>query len=426
MSNDELREAALSAHRAKKGKVEVVGKVQIREEKDLSLYYTPGVAFPCLEINRDKSLSYEYTSRGNTVAIITDGTRILGLGNIGPEAGMPVMEGKAVLLKKFGGVDAIPLAIGEHDEDRIVALIKALEPSFGAINLEDLETPKAINVLRKLESTLSIPIFHDDSYGTGIITYAGLKNALKVVGKKIGDVKIVVNGVGSAGIGIVRVLIAAGAKNIIMCDTAGSLYKGRAEDMNQLKTEVAEITNAGMFKGGLGEAVKGADVLIGVSRKGAFTREHIGSMAERPIVFALANPDPEIEYDDARAAGAAVMATGKSGVKNQVNNMLAFPGFFRGLLDSRAPKIVPEMLVDAADAIANSVGRLELNAEYIVPDFNNQKAATKTTAKVAEAVVRAAVDAGVAGAKIDPKESSDNFRRMVKRYSRIEKLIGKL
>ncbi|MDE1811223.1 MAG: NADP-dependent malic enzyme, partial [Candidatus Micrarchaeota archaeon] len=337
-NGDKLKAEAIEAHRRKRGKIEIIGKVAVGGTRDLAMYYTPGVAYACLEINKNKELSYEYTNRANSIAIVTDGTRILGLGNIGPEAGMPVMEGKSLLLKKYGGVDATPIAVGSTDEQEIIKFIKMLAPTYGAINLEDLETPKAIKVLRALEADLPIPIFHDDSYGTAIVTYAGLKNALKLVGKRIGSIKIVINGAGSAGYGISKLLHFAGARNIITCDREGSIYKGRGSHMNVVKEEIAEYTNKDSVKGSLVEVVRGADVLIGVSSRGEFTAEMIKSMSGKPIVFALANPDPEIDYDVARGAGAEIVATGRSGIPNQVNNMLAFPGVFRGLLDTRSSK----------------------------------------------------------------------------------------
>jgi len=421
-----LKNDSIEAHKKRKGKVETIGKVAVEDSRDLSMYYTPGVAYVCLEINRDKELSYEYTNRANSIAIVTDGTRILGLGNIGPEAGMPVMEGKALLLKKFGGVDATPIAVASTDEQEIIKFIRMIAPTYGAINLEDLETPKAINVLKALEADLPIPIFHDDSYGTGIVAYAGVKNALKLVGKKLGHVKIVINGAGSAGYGISKLLYFAGARHIITCDREGAIYKGRGSHMNTVKEEIADYTNKDMLKGSLAELAKGADVLIGVSSKGEFTSEIIKSMAEKPIVFALANPDPEINYDDARSAGAEIVATGVSGVPNQVNNMVAFPGVFRGLLDTRSSRMSMEMMVVAGDAIAKTVKKSQLSRDYIVPDFNDKKMAIKATANVAEAVADAAVKTGVARVQIDPAEVKANFLAMVKRYNKIEKYVSRL
>ncbi|MDE1869090.1 MAG: NADP-dependent malic enzyme [Candidatus Micrarchaeota archaeon] len=426
MNGDDLRDETLKAHSARKGKIQVVGKVAINEANDLAMYYTPGVAYPCLEIKNNKDLSYEYTSRGNMVAIITDGTRILGLGNIGPEAGMPVMEGKSVLLKKFGGVDAVPLALDITQEDWIVGVVKALAPSFGAINLEDIETPKAVNILKRLEKELTIPVFHDDSYGTAIITVAALKNALKLVGKKLKSVRIVVNGAGSAGFGITELLLNSGATDVICCDTTGIIYKGRTERMNNIKEELASMTNKSGMIGSLSDAMKGADVLISVASNGTITKEQVSSMAEMSIVLALSNPDPEIGYEDAKAAGAAVVGTGQSGIPNQVNNMLAFPGVFRGLLDVRARRMNVDMMIAAVDAIAKTVGRKQLTADYIVPDFNDNKMALKTTASVAEAVAAAAMKTGVARVQKKPGEIKRDYIASVKRYNRLEKLISKL
>ena len=427
MSSEEtLKNDALEAHRAKKGKIEVIGKVAVKETRDLALYYTPGVAYPCLAIKDDKNLSYEYTSRANTVVILTNGGRVLGLGNIGPEASMPVMEGKALLLKKFGCIDATPLAVTANSEDELVAIAKAIAPSFGAMNLEDIEAPEAINVLRRLDGFIDIPVFHDDSYGTGVVVYAALKNALKLVGKRLRDVRVVMNGTGSAGTGIVEMLLAAGVRNLIMCDRSGTLYKGRTEGMNPIKVSMAERTNAGMLKGTLADAVKGADVLIGASTKGAFSRELIASMAEKPIVFALANPYPEIEYKEAKEAGAAIVATGRSDMPNQVNNMLAFPGILRGLLDVRASKVDTSMLIAAGDAVAAAVKKSQLNSEYLVPGFSDSRMAVKTTANVAFAVAKTAISAGLARITIDPQTVKDNYIKSVKRYRKIEKLIERI
>lgn len=426
MNEDNLKNETLKAHSSRKGKIQVVGKVAINETRDLEMYYTPGVAYPCLEIKNDKSLSYEYTSRGNMVAIVTDGTRILGLGNIGPEAGMPVMEGKAVLLKKFGGVDAVPLALDITQEDWIVGVVKAIAPSFGAINLEDIETPKAVNILKKLEKDLTIPVFHDDSYGTAIITVAALKNALKLVGKKLKSVRIVVNGAGSAGFGITELLLKSGATDVICCDTTGIIYNGRKERMNNLKEQLAEMTNSSGMTGTLSDAIRGSDVLISVASNGKITKEQVSSMNAKSIVFALSNPDPEIGYEEARAAGAAVVGTGQSGVPNQVNNMLAFPGVFRGLLDVRASKMNIEMMIAASDAIAKTVKKGKLNADYIVPDFNDNGMALKTTANVAEAVAEAAIMTGVARVQKNPNQIKKDYLASVRRYNRLEKLISKL
>ena len=413
-------------HRRRGGKIEIVGKLPIGTGRELAMAYTPGVAHVCLDINRDRSLSFEYTNRSNSVAIVTDGTRILGLGNIGPEAGMPVMEGKSMLFKKYGGVDATPICVGSTDEQEIIRFVKMLEPSYGAINLEDLETPKAIRVLRALEKELDIPIFHDDSDGTAIVTYAGLKNALRLVGKRMSGIRIVINGAGSAGYGIARLLHAAGARDIICCDREGAIYKGRGSRMNFIKDELAEFTNSGMAKGALADVARGCDVLIGVSSRGEFNAEMIRSMAEKPIVFALANPDPEINYDEARAAGAEIVATGRSAVPNQINNMLAFPGVLRALLDTRSKKMNTEMLIAAGDAIAKTVRRSKLSRDYIVPDFSEGKMAANATVGVLLAVADAATRTGAATKKTDPAELRSNFLSMVKRYGKLERYVGRL
>ena len=353
----EIKELALSAHRRHKGKIEISGKVAIRDSNDLSLYYTPGVADVSAEIGENTYLSYEYTNRANTVAIISDGTRVLGLGDLGPEAEMPILEGKSLLFKKFGGVDAIPMCIGSKSEDDIVKFVEMIKPSVAAINIEDIETPKVFSITRKLEQNLGLPVFHDDREGTAIVVRAALINALAVVGKKIGSIKIVINGAGSAGLGIAEILWASKAREIIVCDTMGAIYEGRQGNMNEFKEWIAKVTNKGMEKGNLGDAVKGADVLIGVSKSGAFTKEMIKAMGKDSVVFALANPIPEIDYYKAKEAGAVIVATGRSGRPNQVNNYLAFPGFFRGLLSSRASKITDGMIIAASDAIAATVKR---------------------------------------------------------------------
>ncbi len=397
---EDLEKEALSYHSKKHGKIEIMPKTRIMTNRELRLAYTPGVAFACLAIKRDKALSYKYTARGNLVAIVTDGSRILGLGNIGPEAGMPVMEGKAALLKKFGGVDAIPLSVATQDKQRIIEFVKEIEPTFGAINLEDLETPKALEVFMELEKQLSIPIFHDDSYGTGVVTYAALKNALKFVGKSARRVRVVINGAGSAGYGITKMLSAGNVENITVCDREGAIYKNRPKRMNSVKMMLADTTNNDRKEGALAEIAKGADVLIGASTKGAFTKQIVRSMADDPIVFALANPVAEIPYAEAREAGAAIAATG-SGLPNQVNNMLAFPGIFRGTLDAKAKRINMDMLVAAGNAIADSVSRKVLSFDYIVPNFSNRREAVNTTKRVAAAVAKAARKTGVSAKRAD-------------------------
>lgn len=382
---------SLRLHYEWKGKLEVTPRAAVDSKEALSLAYTPGVAQPCLEIQKDVSKSYDLTRRWNTVAVVTDGTAVLGLGDIGPEAGMPVMEGKCVLFKAFGDVDAIPLCVRSKDVDEIVNTIALLAGSFGGVNLEDISAPRCFEIEKKLKERCDIPIFHDDQHGTAVITLAGLINALKVVGKEIKDVKIVTSGAGAAGIAIIKLLMSMGLQNVIMTDRTGAIYKGR-EGLNPIKEEMAEITNKNMEKGTLAEVIKGADVFIGVSAPGTLTKEMVQTMAKDPIIFACANPTPEIFPDEAKAAGAAVVSTGRSDFPNQVNNVLAFPGIFRGALDVRASDINDEMKVAAAYAIAGLVGEDELCADYILPAAFD----SRVKDAVAKAVADAAVKSGVA------------------------------
>ncbi len=382
---------SLRLHYEWKGKLEVTPRAAVDSKEALSLAYTPGVAQPCLEIQKDVSKSYDLTRRWNTVAVVTDGTAVLGLGDIGPEAGMPVMEGKCVLFKAFGDVDAIPLCVRSKDVDEIVNTIALLAGSFGGVNLEDISAPRCFEIEKKLKERCDIPIFHDDQHGTAVITLAGLINALKVVGKDIKDVKIVTSGAGAAGIAIIKLLMSMGLQNVIMTDRTGAIYKGR-EGLNPIKEEMAEITNKNMEKGTLAEVIKGADVFIGVSAPGTLTKEMVQTMAKDPIIFACANPTPEIFPDEAKAAGAAVVSTGRSDFPNQVNNVLAFPGIFRGALDVRASDINDEMKVAAAYAIAGLVGEDELCADYILPAAFD----SRVKDAVAKAVADAAVKSGVA------------------------------
>ena len=382
---------SLRLHYEWKGKLEVTSRAAVDSKEALSLAYTPGVAQPCLEIQKDVNKSYELTRRWNTVAVVTDGTAVLGLGDIGPEAGMPVMEGKCVLFKEFGGVDAIPLCVRSKEVDDIVKTVALLAGSFGGVNLEDISAPRCFEIEKKLKECCDIPIFHDDQHGTAVITLAGLINALKIVGKKIEDVKIVTSGAGAAGIAIIKLLMAMGLKNVIMTDRTGAIYKGR-EGLNPIKAEMAEITNQAMEKGNLAEVIKGADVFIGVSAPGTLTQDMVRTMAKDPIIFACANPTPEIFPDEAKAAGAAVVSTGRSDFPNQVNNVLAFPGIFRGALDVRASDINDEMKVAAAYALASLVSDDELNADYILPAAFDPR--VKDT--VAKAVAEAARKSGVA------------------------------
>ena len=383
---------SLRLHYEWKGKLEVTPRAEVNSKEALSLAYTPGVAQPCLEIQKDVSKSYELTRRWNTVAVVTDGSAVLGLGDIGPEAGMPVMEGKCVLFKAFGGVDAIPLCIRSHDVDEIVNTVALLAGSFGGVNLEDIAAPRCFEIERKLKERCDIPIFHDDQHGTAVITLAGLTNALKVVGKKLEDVKIVFNGAGAAAIAIVKLLLSAGARDITLCDRKGAIYTGRTEGMNPVKEEIAKVTNPAHQAGSLAEMLVGADVFIGVSAPGAVTTEMVKTMAKDAIIFACANPTPEIFPDDARAGGAAVIATGRSDFPNQINNVLAFPGIFRGALDARASDINDEMKIAAAHALAGLISESELSADYIIPAAFDPRVKDA----VASAVEQAARDSGVA------------------------------
>ncbi len=384
-------EESLKLHYEWKGKLEVVSRAAVDSKEALSLAYTPGVAQPCLEINKDIDKSYDLTRRWNTVAVITDGTAVLGLGDIGPEAGMPVMEGKCVLFKEFGGVDAIPLCIRSKDVDEIVSTVSLLLGSFGGVNLEDISAPRCFEIEKRLKEVSDIPIFHDDQHGTAVITLAGLINALKVVGKDINDIKVVTSGAGAAGIAIIKLLISMGLKNVIMTDRTGAIYEGR-EGLNPIKEEMAKITNQNKETGTLAEVTKGADVFIGVSAPGNLTQDMVKTMAKDPIIFACANPTPEIFPDEAKAAGAAVVSTGRSDYPNQVNNVLAFPGIFRGALDVRASDINDEMKIAAAYALANLVSPDELCADYILPAAFDPRVKDA----VAVAVAKAARDSGVA------------------------------
>ena len=383
---------SLRLHGEWKGKIEVKATVPVASETDLALAYTPGVAQPCLEIQKDINNSYALTRRWNLCAVVTDGTAVLGLGDIGPEAGMPVMEGKCVLFKSFGDVDAFPLCVKSKDVDEIVNTIYMISGSFGGVNLEDIAAPRCFEIERKLKAKCDIPIFHDDQHGTAIITLAGLLNAIKVVGKKKEDVKIVTSGAGAAAIAIVKLLLSAGFKNVIMTDRRGAIYKGREEGMNWIKKELAAETHLQCEKGSLADVIKGADVFVGVSAPGLVTQDMVRSMAKDAIIFACANPTPEIFPDEAKAAGAAVVATGRSDFPNQINNVLAFPGIFRGTFDVRASDINEEMKMAASKALADLVAPEELSADYIIPKAFDPRVGKA----VAAAVAQAARDSGVA------------------------------
>ena len=381
---------SLRLHYEWRGKLEMTPRAAVDSKEALSLAYTPGVAQPCLEIQKDINKSYELTRRWNTVAVVTDGSAVLGLGDIGPEAGMPVMEGKCVLFKAFGGVDAIPLCVRSHDVDEIVNTVALLAGSFGGVNLEDIAAPRCFEIERKLKERCDIPIFHDDQHGTAVITLAGLTNALKVVNKKLEEVRIVINGAGAAAVSITKLLLSAGAKDVTLCDRKGAIYAGR-DGLNWIKEEMAQVTNPAKRTGSLADVLAGADVFIGVSAPGAVTTEMVKAMAKDAVIFACANPTPEIFPDDARAGGATVVATGRSDYPNQINNVLAFPGIFRGALDARASDINDAMKIAAAKALADLVGD-DLSADYIIPAAFDPRVKDA----VAAAVEQAARDSGVA------------------------------
>ncbi|SES99417.1 NAD(P)-dependent malic enzyme [Anaerobranca gottschalkii] len=399
-----MREEALKLHKDNQGKLAVVSKVELKDARDLSLAYSPGVAEPCIEIHKDKEKVYDYTAKGNFVAVVSDGTAVLGLGDIGPEAAMPVMEGKAVLFKAFAGVDAFPICIDTKDIDKIVEVVRLLQPTFGGINLEDIAAPNCFEIEKRLKEICDIPIFHDDQHGTAIVTVAGLINALKIVGKKAEDVKVVVNGAGASAIAVTKLIMGLGVTNIIMCDSKGSLYEGRTEAMNPYKDEMARITNPQNLNVSLAEALVDADVFIGLSIGNVVTEDMVKNMAKDPIIFAMANPTPEISPELAKKAGARVIGTGRSDYPNQVNNVLAFPGVFRGALDTRARDINEEMKVAASRAIASLISEEELNEEYVIPKPFDPRVAPA----VAKAVAIAAMETGVARINVDPE---DVFKR---------------
>ncbi|HCA41576.1 MAG TPA: NAD-dependent malic enzyme [Aminobacterium sp.] len=392
MRKEEIYAQALEAHRRTRGKVAITSKLPVESMADLSIAYTPGVAEPCNEIKRNPDAVYEVTSKGNMVAVVTDGSAVLGLGNIGPEAALPVMEGKAVLFKRFAGVDAFPICIKSQDPDEIVQTTALITSSFGGINLEDISAPRCFEIERRLKEICDIPVFHDDQHGTAVIVLAGIINALKIVKKKIEDVKIVMSGAGAAGIAICRFLLSAGAQNVILCDRGGAIYEGRPNNMNWAKEEIAQHTNPSKEKGNLADVLKNADIFLGISAPGVITTEMVKTMAQDSIIFAMANPTPEIYPDEAKAGGAAIIATGRSDFPNQINNCLGFPGIFRGALDVRAKEINEEMKLAASHAIAALISDDELSPERIIPEALDPRVASA----VAEAVARAARKTGVA------------------------------
>jgi len=403
-----LREEALHIHRVNKGKLESKSKIPVKNAYDLSLAYSPGVAEPCKDIYDDKSKVYDYTMKGNMVAVVSDGTAVLGLGNIGPEAALPVMEGKAVLFKSFAGVDAFPICLNTTDIDEIVNTVKLLEPTFGGVNLEDIAAPNCFVIEERLKKETNIPIFHDDQHGTAIVTVAGLVNALKLVGKSMSNIRVVANGAGAAGIAIIKLLYSYGVRDIIMCDTKGAIFENRSHGMNNVKSEVAKYTNRDQLEGSLADVIKGADVFIGVSVEGALSKEMVQSMNENPIIFAMANPVPEIMPNEAKEAGAMVIGTGRSDFPNQVNNVLAFPGIFRGALDVRATHINEKMKIAAVEAIAALVSEKDLSPDYVIPAPFDPRVAPA----VASAVAKAAMETGVARIKVDPEEVAEKTRQL--------------
>ncbi len=387
----DTKEKALKLHKDNKGKISVVSKTEVNNMDELALVYTPGVAEPCRVINKDKSQVYEYTTKGNMVAVVSDGSAVLGLGDIGAEASIPVMEGKAVLFKEFAGIDAFPICLSTKDVDEIVRTVELLAPVFGGINLEDISAPRCFEIENKLKGKLDIPVFHDDQHGTAVIAVSGLLNALKIVGKKLEEVKIVVNGAGASATAVTKFMLSAGAQNVIMCDSKGVIYEGRKENMNASKEEMAKLTNKDLVKGTLADAVKGGDVFVGLSVGGILSQEMVKSMADDPIIFAMANPDPEILPDEAKAAGARVVATGRSDFPNQINNCLGFPGIFKGALMVRASDINEEMKIAASNALASIISDEELDEDYVVPDAFDPRVVENVSREVAKAAVKTGV-----------------------------------
>lgn len=381
-----IKEEALKMHRENRGKLEVRSKISVNSKYDLSLAYTPGVAEPCLEIKEDKSKVYDYTMKGNTVAVVTNGTAVLGLGDIGPEAGLPVMEGKALLFKEFGGIDAFPICLDTKDPDKIIETVKLIAPSFGGINLEDIKAPECFYIERRLKEEMDIPVFHDDQHGTAVVVLAGLYNALKLVGKELEEIEIVINGAGAAGISICKLLLLAGAKNIVMCDKKGAILEGE-EWLNEAQKEIAIITNRRLQRGTIGEIIKNKDVFIGVSGPNVLDEDMVKSMNKDSIIFAMANPTPEVMPDIAKRAGARIVATGRSDFPNQINNVLVFPGIFKGALEIRAKEITEAMKLAAARGIAELIKNEELNEDYIIPDALDKRVCAAVAEEVKKAVV---------------------------------------
>ena len=403
-----LRDDALEMHKENQGKLEITPNIKVTNKEELSLAYSPGVAEPCKEIHEDSRKVYDYTIKANTVAVVTDGTAVLGLGNIGAEASIPVMEGKAVLFKSFAGINGVPIALDTTDTDEIVNTVKLLQPNYGGINLEDISAPGCFEIEETLKKETNIPVFHDDQHGTAIVTMAGLINALRIVDKDLSDIKVVLNGAGAAGIAIVKLLYSYGVRDMIMCDSKGAIYEGRQHGMNDTKGYVANWTNKDKIDGSLEEVIKDADVFIGVSVADLLTKDMVKSMAEDPIIFAMANPNPEIKPDDAKEAGAKVIGTGRSDFPNQINNVLAFPGIFRGALDVEATHINEDMKKAAVEAIADLIEEDELNPDYCIPGPFDKRVAPS----VARSVAKAAMESGVARIEVNPQDIYDKTMKV--------------
>lgn len=403
-----LRDDALEMHKENQGKLEITPNIKVTNKEELSLAYSPGVAEPCKEIHEDSRKVYDYTIKANTVAVVTDGTAVLGLGNIGAEASIPVMEGKAVLFKSFAGINGVPIALDTTDTDEIVNTVKLLQPNYGGINLEDISAPRCFEIEETLKKETNIPVFHDDQHGTAIVTMAGLINALRIVDKDLSDIKVVLNGAGAAGIAIVKLLYSYGVRDMIMCDSKGAIYEGRQHGMNDTKAYVANWTNKDKIDGSLEEVIKDADVFIGVSVADLLTKDMVKSMADDPIIFAMANPNPEIKPDDAKEAGAKVIGTGRSDFPNQINNVLAFPGIFRGALDVEATHINEDMKKAAVEAIADLIEEDELNPDYCIPGPFDKRVAPS----VARSVAKAAMESGVAKIEVNPQDIYDKTMKV--------------
>ena len=410
MKKENVNQASLRLHQESQGKIEVMSRVPLNTQRDLTLAYSPGVAAPCLAIAQEPEKIYDYTSKGNLVAVVTNGTAVLGLGSIGAGAGLPVMEGKAILFKGFAGVDSVPIALDTKDPQEVIRAVELMAPTFGGINLEDIKAPECFIIENELKKRLDIPVFHDDQHGTAIVVASALINALRVVEKEMGSIRVVVNGAGAAGQAITRLLVSLGVQDILLCDTRGAIYEGRSEGMNPFKEDIAKITNRRMHKGQLADVLKGADVFVGVSVAGCVTEDMVRSMAESPIIMAMANPTPEIMPELAKKAGAAIVCTGRSDYPNQVNNLLAFPGIFRGALDVRAKEINEEMKLAAAYAIAGLISERELDADHIIISPFDSRVAPA----VAKAVAKAAIETGVARSrKLTPTDVAAHTRALL-------------